>query len=132
MCIWKKHPWIFMKIHICVCKNTGVTFLKIHSCIFKVHHCILRIHLYFQNTPLYFEVILKTNQKFFVINFSENLWRKSKYTPVFWSPPLYFQNTCMYYENTPVYFQNTSMYFKIQGCILGKIYTPVFSRNPSL
>ena len=74
---------------------------------FKIHHCTFKIH------PCTFR----------------------KYTPVFLRiHPCIFQkniNTTLYFQNTPLYFQNTPLYFKIQGCILHKIHTPVFSRNYS-
>ena len=106
-------------------ENSSMLFQNTHLCFQKYRPS------FSQNTPLYFEEILKTNQKFFGINFSTDLWRKSKYTPVFWSPPLYFQNTPLYYENTPMYFQNTPLYFsKIHLCTFQN--TSLYFQNTAL
>ena len=111
MCILMKIQGCVFQIHICLSKNTGLAFLKIHPCIFKVHPCIFKTH----------PCIFKTHPCI--------LKKYSKQIQIFWvliSLQIYEER-----ENTPLYFEVHPCIFKIHPCIM-KIHPCIFKIHPCI
>ena len=124
ICFWMKIQVCCFKIRICVSKNTGLGFLKIHPCILKY------TPVFSKYTPV-FSRNTRYNRKFFLNNFLYKFTEKIKIHLCILSLILYFENTPLYFENTPLYFQNTPLYFsKIHPCIFEN--TPLYFQNTPL